>query len=148
MSSYILQQRVQPFLTTRPLSSQLKLTPREMQAILARDKSVMDPGHSLGGSTARKCSRGRAEGSGTSPAGDAEVAASPAALSGPSAPARRVRQRVVYLTRAASARTVTKSLNVVIDFNLLVRGCVLVIPCGALFSVSVTHCVPCVPCVP
>jgi hypothetical protein len=33
----------------------------------------------------------------------------------------RQRQTVTYLTRAASARTITRSLSVVVNYNLLVR---------------------------
>jgi hypothetical protein len=40
VGAYIVHQRVQPFLTTRPLSSQLKLSPQEIHAILTQANIV------------------------------------------------------------------------------------------------------------
>jgi hypothetical protein len=131
VAAYIVQQRLQPFLTTKPLSARLKLTPSEILAILSRDKKVggVDAAQARGGATpgtsvVRRRTRGvsalalpdATPGLGQAAPGQARLQESRSH----SDSGARVRRNIVHLARHASARTLTRSLNFVINFNHLV----------------------------
>jgi hypothetical protein len=114
VTAYIVQQRLQPFMTSQPLSSRLNLTSEEIQAILAREKSLaaMREGsrRAPGGPVPRRRSTLSA------PGPLAEHSALPAGVQHNP----RLRKSITHLSRVASARMVTQSLSIVIDYNQLV----------------------------
>ena len=128
VAAYIVQQRLQPFLITKPLSTRLTLTPSEVLAILSRDKKVggVDArgGATPGTSVVRRRSRGASvlalpdatPGLGQAAPGQARLQESRSH----SDSGARVRRNIVHLARHASARTFTRSLTLVINFNHLV----------------------------
>jgi hypothetical protein len=162
VAAYIMHQRLQPFLTTKPLSSRIKLTPLEIHAILVRGKEAgVEGARSLpretavpGTSVVRRRTRGASilaapgvlqasadphEGidPGQATAHPALVSALPRSRSGRQR--ARVRQSIVHLARDASARTFARSLSFVINFNHLVGGPAHVALSNVLPSTCVLH---------
>lgn len=116
VGSYIIHQRLQPFMTTKPLSSSLKLTPDQVKAALLHKPSVDVGDTQIGRSVTRTRHRSSvsvSSGGSLSPVTEAQDGRP------------RGRRNVAMLTRAASARSTmaVKALAVAIDFNLLVCAC-------------------------
>jgi hypothetical protein len=118
VGAYIVHQHLQPFLSTKPLSSTLRLTPQEIQAILAGAHTVVAVDAFQGSSVSRRRSRAASKAMATHAL--AVSMSAPSSLDPADIPTR-TRRNMAYLSRAASVRTVTKSLSVVVDYNLLVR---------------------------